>query len=399
MKKRIPQLASKHDCTGCMACVGSCRVFALTMQKDSDGHGYPVLDIEKCVKCLRCEQVCQNTRDFAGNNDIHLSTPYAVWANEESLRNHSTSGGFAAAASKYFVENNNGVIGVAFDGRSAKHIYVDNDYELSKFQGSKYVWSDASEVYSSIAEHLPHQSVLFFGTGCQVAGVLARFHNHPNRDRLYTIDLICGGVPSDLLMQTFFKENPNVEAITSFRTKRKYELKGIVKGKEVLLPKQALPLSGFCAEQTMRYSCYNCPFSFAHRRSDITIGDLWGDCFPKDQREKGVSLVVIHSKRGLQLLHEIDVSAQSIAWNEILITNKRLVFGLTPITFIRHNLERNYHHMSSKRFTRIYSNSSTLKHPMGFAIRIWIHLLRKLNDIKCANLIKQIIADRQIHIK
>jgi hypothetical protein len=155
-----------------------------------------------------------------------------VWANEESLRSHSTSGGFAAAASKYFVENYNGVIGVAFDGRSAKHIYVDNDYELSKFQGSKYVWSDASEVYSSIAEHLPHQSVLFFGTGCQVAGVLARFHNHPNRDRLYTIDLICGGVPSDLLMQTFFKENPNVEAITSFRTKRKYELKGIVKGRK-----------------------------------------------------------------------------------------------------------------------------------------------------------------------
>jgi len=393
MKKRIPQLASKYDCTGCMACVGMCRVGALSMQIGDDGHGYPTLDMEKCVRCLHCEQVCQDTRHFIGSNDLHLSTPYAVWANNDALRSQSTSGGFAAAVSKYFLDNNRGVIGVIFDGRKAKHIYVDRIDRLPEIQGSKYVWSNASAAYHAITENLPKRPVLFTGTGCQVAGVLSCFANHPNRDRLYTIDLICGGVPSNLLMQMFRKTNPEVEVITSFRTKRKYELKGIIDGKEVVLPHQSLPLSGFCAEQTMRYSCYNCPYAFAHRHSDITIGDLWGDVIPKSQSEKGVSLVVVHTKKGLQLLHEVDITIQPVMWKQLLKANKRIIWGHTPITYLRSHLEQYYHHMNSDKFIRIYSNSSSLKHPLEFVFRLWSHILYKLNTQRYVSFMKQIITD------
>lgn len=394
MKKRIPQLASKYDCTGCMACVGMCRVGALSMQIGDDGHGYPTLDMEKCVRCLHCEQVCQDTRHFIGSNDLHLSTPYAVWANNDALRSQSTSGGFAAAVSKYFLDNNRGVIGVIFDGRKAKHIYVDRIDRLPEIQGSKYVWSNASAAYHAITENLPKRPVLFTGTGCQVAGVLSCFANHPNRDRLYTIDLICGGVPSNLLMQMFRKTNPEVEVITSFRTKRKYELKGIIDGKEVVLPHQSLPLSGFCAEQTMRYSCYNCPYAFAHRHSDITIGDLWGDVIPKSQSEKGVSLVVVHTKKGLQMLQEASITAKPLEWNRIIATNKRLVYGHTPMTNLRRCLPDNYCKMGKETFTRIYGNTSSIKHPWGFALRVWIHLLRKLNERMTSNVINRIIANQ-----
>lgn len=392
MKKRLPKLASKQNCTGCMACVGACRIGALSMQLSDDGHGYPILDSEICAHCLHCEQVCQGTRNFIGNNDLHLSTPYAAWANDNVLRSHSTSGGFAAAVTKNFLRNNNGVIGVGFDGKRAAHIYVDNDEDSYKLQGSKYVWSDASEAYRAIAENLPVRQVLFIGTGCQVAGVLSCFANHPHYDRLYTIDLICGGVPSNLLIQVFSKTNPEVEVITSFRTKRRYELKGIINGKEVVLPKQSLPMSGFCAEQTMRYSCYNCPYTYAHRKSDITIGDLWGECSPEDQYKKGVSLVIVHSEKGLQMLQKTEVTVMPVEWDKILVNNRRLVYNHTPMTSLRRCLSDNYHQMNEEAFTRIYGNTSSIKHPIGFSLRVWIYLLRKLNERRAVKVVKRIIA-------
>lgn len=389
--KRLPQLASEHDCTGCMACVGVCKSDALTMRKREDGHGYPSFDAKKCVRCLRCEQVCQATRSFIGSNDLQLSSPYAAWANDGALRSRSTSGGFAAVVARHFLENGNGVVGVSFDGWKATHILIDKEGDLGKFQGSKYVWSDASEAYSAIAENLPKRPVLFVGTGCQVAGMLSFFSSHPNRDRLFTIDLICGGVPSDLLMQVYRDAHPEVEAITSFRTKRKYEIKGIIDGKEVVLPKQSLPLSGFFAEQTMRHTCYDCPFALAHRQSDITIGDLWGESAPAEQRDRGVSLVVVHTEKGHRMLCDADVMAEPVEWSRILLWNKRLVYGHTPKTVLRRNLVKNYHRMDGATFSRYYGFSSSPRFPIGFAMRIWYYLKRKIDGKRSQKTIEKIL--------
>ena len=234
---------------------------------------------------------------------------------------------------------------------------------------------------------------MFVGTGCQVAGVLSSFAKHPNRDRLYTIDLICGGVPSNLLMQSFLENHPEVESITSFRTKRKYELKGIVAGKEVTLPQNALPLAGFKTEQTNRYVCYNCPFAKAHRQSDVTIGDLWGDCSPASQREQGVSLVIVHSEKGRQLLQKSDVTYQRLEWEKILQANKRLVYGRTPKSWLRDRLADNYKRMDGATFARIYSLSSSLKQPSGFAARVWIYIQRKLNTIQFRSAVKEVLRE------
>lgn len=392
MTKRLPQLADKHDCTGCMACVGACRVGALTMQMRVDGHGYPSLDAKKCVNCLSCENVCQSIKRFKGCNDLNLSKPYAVWANDDQLRFYSTSGGFAAAVSKSVVEKGDGVVGVSFDGRKASHIFVENVDDIKQLQGSKYVWSDASAAYQIISDNLFKRRVLFIGTGCQVAGVLSCFTNHPNRERLYTIDLICGGVPSDLLMEIYRKEHPEIEAISSFRTKRIYEMKGIIDGKERVLPKKSLPLMGFCAEQTMRYICYDCPFSFAHRHSDITIGDLWGESAPVEQREKGVSLVIAHTKKGRQLIQEADVTIRTLEWRDILASNKRLVYGHTPMTCLRKNLVYNYIRKDATAFARLYGFTSSPKHIGGFIMRVWYYLRRKVEEKKSRIAISKLLS-------
>lgn len=392
MTVRKPVLATALECTGCMACVASCRTSALSRKMGDDGHVYVSLDAEKCVGCLSCEKVCKKALSATGNNSLEASSPYAAWANDGDVRLRASSGGFATAAGLWCLQNGGKVVTSSFDGRSAAHILVSGPERLKICQGSKYVWSDASRAYESIAANLPSDKVLFVGTGCQVAGVLAYFDGHPYMQNLYTIDLICGGVPSTLLLQAFFAATPSVEAITAFRNKRKYELRGIRDGREVVLPQDSLPLSGFCTEQTMRNSCYDCPFAFAHRQSDLTIGDFWGDASPADQRDKGVSLVIVHSEKGREILSGADVSSVPAEWRDVLPCNRRLVFGRTPRTGLRKSIASNYRNMGAARFGRFYGATSSVADPLGFAWRLWLHVLQKVYSRKSGKAVKQILA-------
>lgn len=390
MKKRAPELADELKCTGCMACIASCRVGALSSFWADDGHKYVRLDAEKCISCLRCETVCKNALSFTGNNNLSMSSPYAAWACDEELRSASTSGGVAAALCKWFAANGAGAAGVSFDGRRASYVMITNPSEVSLIQGSKYVWSDTEGIYRMIEERLEQGKVLFAGTGCQAAGVAAYFADHKNRKNLYLADLICGGVPSDHLMEVFFKTNPELVAVKSFRNKRKYELKGELNGKEVTFPASALPISGFCAEQTIRNSCFNCPFSYAHRPVDITFGDLWGIDSFGEETERGISLVLVHDGRGREMIKSAGIHTVELSWQNILRMNGRLVFGETPRTFLRNRLARNFSHMSLTRFSETYSMISGPGNPEGFIARLYLHFLRKLYARKFRMRIKSI---------
>lgn len=391
MTKRLPQLADINDCTGCMACVDSCNKSAIKSYRGEDGHLYVHVEQKLCVGCLQCEKICQGREKLRGNNGLKLSQPYASWTLDNKLRSKSTSGGVFAAIAKKIILEGGVVVGASFDGRYAKHIVIDSVDELINLQGSKYVHSNAEGIYREIKKYLPYRKVLFSGVGCQATAALSYFSNHPNKNNLYTIDLICGGVPSDLLMQAYREDNPQIEALTSFRTKRKYELRGIIDGREEVLPSNSLPLAGFRAEQTIRYSCYNCPFTFAHRASDITIGDLWGENVPEEECNKGVSLAIVHTEKGRILMQATNVTSIELVWKNILYANKRLVYGHTPISCLRRNLVRNYLKKDSSEFCRLYTLTSTPKHPLEFATRVWVYLLNKLNKQRSQKYVKRLI--------
>ena len=391
MTKGIPQLATINDCTGCMACVDTCPVHAITSYRGDDGHLYVSIDKNTCVGCLKCEKVCHNRLNYKGDNRLEQSRPFAAWAKDNALRSKSTSGGVFAAMATKILSEGGVVVGAAFDGRHAKHILIDRIEQLNQLQGSKYVQSNTEGIYLQIAEHLAQHKVLFSGVGCQVAAVLSYFSNHPNKNNLYTIDLICGGVPSDVLMEKYFATKPSLEAITSFRTKRKYELKGKVNGEEQPLGKRALPLAGFAAELTNRFSCYHCQFAFAHRQSDITIGDLWGEVEFAEERENGISLVIAHNERGEALLKESDVKYTPIEWKSFLFRNARLVIGETPMTLLRKRLERNIKQMSDGLFVEAYTSTATPKHPFLFLGRFYRKFKRKMVRRKNKSIISKLL--------
>ena len=317
-----PNLASKRDCTGCLACVDSCVRSALSKIIGTDGHIYIQCDESQCVLCHKCEQVCPIVSNFSYNNS-DISKSYAAWCIDEELRVNSASGGAFAAIADYVLDNKGIVIGAANVGVcDIRHIAIDNKNDLIKLQGSKYTQSDTSGSYRLTLEYLKKgKDVLYSGTGCQIAGVLSFLRQKVYKGRLITIDLICGGVPSKNLILKFIENEPYVvKRILSFRTKENgwkphgfvYNMK--VEDNEGRIHDYSnirnLVTTGFSNELTERYSCYNCRFVGTHRMSDFTIGDLWGDRLYPDQHYKGLSLIVSHNHQAEKMLKDMSMYLQ-----------------------------------------------------------------------------------------
>lgn len=52
--RNFPILYSiKEECCGCTACYTVCTKLAISMEADKNGFDYPVLNKNKCIKCLK----------------------------------------------------------------------------------------------------------------------------------------------------------------------------------------------------------------------------------------------------------------------------------------------------------------------------------------------------------
>ena len=62
----------------------------------------------------------------------------------------------------------------------------------------------------------------------------------------------------------------------------------------------------------LRPSCHDCRFKDINRNSDITIGDFWGveNVLPELDDDRGISVVLIHSDKGRELIQKIAGESQ-----------------------------------------------------------------------------------------
>ena len=378
-EKNIPQLASKKECTGCLACIASCPKGALASYMDEDGHVYVDINKEKCIRCKKCEMVCKNSRNCFGTNNLFESKIYAAWINDNIIRKTSTSGGVFAAIAKNVIEKGGVVVGSSLENRKCKHILISKVEDIIKLQGSKYLSSSMDGIYQKIEKKLSEGLVLFTGTGCQCAGVLSYFKNSKYKNNLITLDLVCGGYPSKILIDKFYEQHNDIDKIVSFRSKDKYILKVLKDGKVVEFKEKNLPLHGFNCELTNRYSCYNCKFAKAHRKTDITIGDLWNYNIFKEEHSRGISTIIVHSKVGEELLVNSDVNIENIEWSDSINYCRRIVWGKTPIFHARKVLTRNSRKMKINRFEKLYCMNMQIKDIDLFAFKIYRFIIRKIN--------------------
>lgn len=387
----LPQLASPKDCIGCLACVSRCKENALSFYMAEDGHLQIQLDEFKCVGCKACEKICVACRTNYGSNDLDKSEIYAAWSGIEPFRKNGTSGGVFASIAEYIINGGGIVIGATLIENKCKHIMISNLQDIYKLQGSKYMFSSLEDVYSIIEEHLPKNRVLFTGVGCQCASVLAFFRNNKFFDNLFTMDLVCGGAPSRILVTKFLKSNPDIDCITSFRTKDKYQLKVVRNQQEITIDDKNLPLHGFNCGMTNRLSCYDCQYAKAHRPTDITIGDLWNYNYMPVEHAKGISTVIVHSERGKKLLNQSNIVFRKIKWSDCINYCKRVVWGKTPIFSPRFNLNKNVKLMSYDEFVKLYCIAMKPTDVKFELFRLYRFIVMRINDYRAKIYISDLI--------
>lgn len=339
-------LSKKQDCCGCHACYNVCPVQAVHMKSDDEGFLYPFIDKDKCIDCGKCKKVCP-TLHIPPINPYEEA--YACYAADNEEHMSSSSGGVFAVLARQVLKEGGVVCGAAFDESMVlKHILIENESELSKLKGTKYVQSTIGNAYSETKKVLKTGKLaLFSGTPCQVAGLKAFLGKE--YDNLLTIDLICHGVPSPEVWQDYLRElggNTKVRYV-NFREKTKnssetYIAYYLEDGTVIKESKaESLYMRGFLQNAFLRPSCFSCSFKGAKRCSDITIGDFWSatEFHPNLANNAGVSAAVIHTDKGKLWFEKIasllclekGTTQEVVHWNECLLasvptTEKRAEF-------------------------------------------------------------------------
>ena len=321
----------KEECYGCTACLNICPVNAIKMETDKQGFKYAVIDEAKCIKCGLCKKTCPYINLPKKSQEF---TAYAAKNKNEKIRMQSTSGGIFTELASYIINKKGIVYGASLDKNlTVVHTRIDKIENLELLRGSKYVQSDLKEIFKEIKKELEnHKLILFSGTPCQVAGLKKFLKKDYNN--LVLVDLICHGVPSPLIFKEQIKLLEKKSKVKNylFRVKKngwhthteqvEYENGKIDNTSSLSQRYKQL----FNKNLILRPCCFECQFSNLNRVGDITIGDYWGveKYYPEFDDNKGINLVILNTKRGIDLFNEIKNNLNVIKLNREQILQQPL---------------------------------------------------------------------------
>ena len=90
----------------------------------------------------------------------------------------------------------------------------------------------------------------------------------------------------------------------------------------------------FSKNITLRPSCYKCPMRGLHRASDITLADFWGCEQTGSTDDRGTSLALAHSDKGVGLLNAVGAQPLNIDLAQLATLNPSFLHQ-TPVTALR----------------------------------------------------------------
>lgn len=310
------RITDKSRCTGCTACVTACPAQCIVMRRDRQGFDYPVANPDLCLNCGKCDSICPVPKSAESRDSL---AAFAVRVPE--YVDQCSSGGVFPKLAEDIIKADGVVYGAILqDDMTVGHTDVWNSEALKKMRGSKYVQSDLYSVFEEIADNLKDGvKVMFTGTPCQIAGLNSYLGK--DYENLLTVEVACHGVPSPGLWENYLRavEKKYGGKVTDvrFRDKSKgwrhYSFVMEIEGKgKVAVPYMKDPyMALFVQDMILRPSCYECRFVKGISGADITLADLWNvrEVAPSMNDDKGVSLVIANSERGLESLSGMDMQA------------------------------------------------------------------------------------------
>ncbi len=308
-------IISKKNCTGCSACMVVCPQKCIEMKLDEEQFSYPNVDIKKCIDCGLCLKTCPSDVSMQMYDNLEV---YAATGKNKAMVEKSSSGGAFVLFAQYVIEKLNGYVcgAVLENGLTLKHKIVNTMNDVQKMQGSKYIQSDMGDCFEVIINLLKNgKYVLFSGTPCQVAGL--RKIVKKGGDYLFTLDLICHGVPSAYAFSDYMKKMYGEDEYLdfTFRQRNKYLLTSYSysyypKNKDIHKKRGCYKVieafedpfyQSFIEGNNYRESCYACRYAQASRCGDITIGDCANSNAYKSLLGKSLSSIVVNTEQGSKL--------------------------------------------------------------------------------------------------
>ena len=353
----------KQDlCTGCMACVGKCKKEAISIQDNVSAYN-AVIDESKCVSCGACERVCPNNHKVNLNEPIYWKEGWAP----DNIRSKASSGGAASAMMEYFVNDGGYVAACLFSNGEFVFDITNEKEELVHFVGSKYVKSNPVGIYDKVIEKLKNgNSVLFIGLPCQVAAVKNYMLAMPDniRENLYTVDLICHGSPSPKILKfALYEKGIDILQLKEirFRNKTNFGLSSRDEDGEykTIVPAgvQDMYTHAFLTSLDYTENCYSCRYATWGRVSDVTLGDSWGSNQIDREQEKGISLVLCQTTKGVTLIQNSGIKLEEVDIEKALEANHQLRHpSIAPETreMFFANLSKGFYKAISKSAPKVY---------------------------------------------
>lgn len=331
---------SVQECAICGACINACPVDAISLDKVHLDFRYPQINEDICIHCNRCEKACPILGN-KGKPGEGYPVAFAAKSENDPMRMRSSSGGVFYELADQMLRDGGYVCGAVFDDEfHVKHILSNAKEDILRMMGSKYAQSDVGYCYREIKEKLnAGEKVLFSGCPCQVAGLRTFLgKEYPN---LLLVELICHGIPSDHMLQTYIgmQERKYGAKLTrmEFRNKKKGWHNSSVRmefGHHRTYSKPVAAdayMNGFLGSVTLKPTCYQCHFRNFTAGSDIILGDFWGAEveLPEDDN-KGISAILVNSGKGMDVLDRCNLTLTPADVETVIKYNKNLLCSVAP---------------------------------------------------------------------